>query len=491
MKFFAHNIKKIWQRIALPNFLFLFISAWTAITLLGGLPFGDLSGYDDAAYAHEARVMVQSGDWWTMSLNGNPDFDKPPLFIWLVALSFKLFGATDFAAKVPAALFGWATVILVYFLAKELFSNEPEDISTRKWLPPLSMLCMATTQYFLKYSSHAMTDVPFAFFFALAIYFYVRALKNNLFLPVSGMAIGLAMMTRAPMGFLPFGIIALHLIFTRRLKLLFSRYFAGCVLLALLIPAIWYLREYSLFGEVFINRHFSNILDHSAATQARTGWQKFLWYFEYFFLIVKLYIPWFPLMFYGLFLAFRKARHKFAPAEVLLIIWVFLVLLPFSLAESKVLRYILPVFPAFAILSAYSLHKLLSAKHLPKFSRLAVIVLTLAATFTLLSPNYLIRGEDMHTIAPFADAATEPQEKVLLYTSGKLEWNYQNQLLWYGNRSYVLLKEMPEIEARAADRKQTVVIMDKPSFAEFTKKTKLNITNLGESEHFVCFLLIP
>lgn len=495
MNLVANNIKKIRRQAGLPKFLFIFVAVWTGVVMLGNLSFGDLSGYDDAAYAHEAKVMAQSGDWWTLKLNGNPDFDKPPLYIWLLALSFKIFGATDFVAKVPGALLGWATVILVYFLAKELFTDESEDIQNQEWLPVLSMLSLATTQYFLKYASHAMTDVSFTFFFTLAVYFYVRALKNNSFLLASGAAIGLATLTRSPMGLFPLGIIVLHLVFTRRFKLLFSGYFAGCLLFAVLVPATWYLREYGIFGDVFINRHFGNIFGHSAssAQTPRTGWQQFLWYFEYFFLIVKLYFPWFPLMFYGFFLVvrkmFRSDKSCPPPVETLLIVWFFVVLIPFSLAESKVLRYILPVFPAFAILSAYALSNLFSPKHLSKFSQTAVLLLALAAFITVGFPNYLVRAGDMRSLAPVSDAATAPGEKILLYTSGEYQWNYQTQLLWYGNRLCIMIKDLREVEDILFADKQTVVIMDKPSLADFTGQNKFKVTILGESEKFVCFRL--
>ncbi len=493
----SNNIKKIWQAACLPKFLFVFIAVWTAVVMFGTIPFGDLSGYDDTAYTHEAKTMLQTGDWWTMSLNGNPDFDKPPLFIWLLALSFKIFGATDFAAKVPGVLLGWATVVLVYFLAKEMLSYEPENSSAgedaasrREWLPVLSMLSMATTQYFLKYSSHAMTDVPFTFFFTLAVYFYVRSRKNSYFLLAGGIATGLATLTRSPMGLFPLAIIVLHFIFTRRLKLLFSFNFAGCVVFALLITATWFLREYSLFGDVFVNRHFGNFLDHSASiAKPRTDWQQFLWYFEYLFLIVKLYFPWFPLMFYGLFLAFRKAQQSrfSAPVETLLIIWFFVVLLPFSSAESKVLRYILPVFPAFAILSAYGLHRLLSTKRLPKFAQITFLLLTLAAFIAVAFPNYELRAGDMRSLAPISDAATVQGEKVVLYTSGEFQANYQTQLLWYGERLCIISRDLKEVAALLTDKKQTVVVMDKPSYAQLTTQNKLKITILGESEKFVCF----
>jgi len=109
-------------------------------------------------------------------------------------------------------------------------------------------------------------------------------------------------------------------------------------------------------------------------------------------------------------------------------------LIPFSLAESKVLRYILPVFPAFAILSAYALHRLLTPQRLPKFAQIAVLLLSLAGFITLAFPNYEIRGGDMRALAPVSDAATAPGEKVVLYTSGEYQWNYGTQLIWYGNR---------------------------------------------------------
>lgn len=471
--------------------------------MLGGIPYGDLSGWDDAAYAHEAKTMVQSGDLWTLHWNGNPDFDKPPLFIWLLAVSFKIFGITDFAAKVPGVLLGWATVITVYFLARELFSGEPEEpfadsSAQKKWLPVLAMLVMATTQYFLKYSSHAMTDVPFTFFFTLALYFYVRALKRDFFLLGSGACIGLATLVRSPMGLFPLGIIVLHLAFARRFKLLFSVWAVGCVLLALAIPATWFLTEYNLFGEVFINRHFGNFLAHStdsARAATRTGWQHFLWYFEYLFLIVKLYLPWFPLMFYGLYIAARKMRSRFTPfenalPEALLVIWFFVVLIPFSLTDSKVLRYILPVFPAFAILSAYALCHLFSPKILAKFSRTAVVLLTVAAFITTASPKYLTRAGDMRSLAPITDAATQPHERILLYTSGEPKANYLTQLLWYGNRLCIFVKDIKEVETILATNKQTVVVMDKPTFEDLAARNKFQITILSDSENFICFRVV-
>ncbi|HRH43062.1 MAG TPA: glycosyltransferase family 39 protein, partial [Pyrinomonadaceae bacterium] len=382
------------------------------------------------------------------------------------------------------------TIILIYFLTKEISLAKDKDSKQLIWLPVLSMLCLATTQYFLKYASHAMTDVPFTFFFTLALYFYVRSWRNSLFLLASGIGIGLATLTRSPMGLFPLGILIFHLILSRRFKLLFSVYFIGCFLLTLAIPAIWYLQQYYLFGDLFINRHFANIIGHSATTQARSSAQQFLWYFEYIFLIVKSYFPWFPLMFYGLFLTIRNLkREKNTDSEILLIVWFLVVLIPFSLADSKVLRYILPVFPALAIFSAYSMITLISPKYLLKLSQAVVLLLAIAAFIIVGFPNYLLRAEDMHQLSSISDAATEPNEKVVLFTSGELHWNYQNQLLWYGNRNTILIKDIKEIESLLSDKKQLTTIMDKTTFANLVKQTDFRIISLGESKKFVCFLV--
>ncbi|HEX9596460.1 MAG TPA: glycosyltransferase family 39 protein, partial [Anaerolineales bacterium] len=156
---------------------FLLLSLFSFLILFVPLHRGDLSGYDDALYAHQAKEMIRSGDWWNVRFNGSLNFEYPPMFMWLEAISMSLLGFSDFAAKVPAALAGFGTILLVYFLAREL-TDEP-------WTPRLAMLVLVSTQYFMKYSTHAMTDVPFTFFFALAILLYLQGLRAPRYLALA------------------------------------------------------------------------------------------------------------------------------------------------------------------------------------------------------------------------------------------------------------------------------------------------------------------
>lgn len=468
-----------------PRFLVVFIAIWAAVVLFSGIGYGDLSGYDDAVYAHEAREMVQSGDVWTLHLNGQPDFDKPPLFIWLVALSFKIFGISDTSAKVPGALLGWATVLLVYFLTKELYGEDKTDETTREWLPVLSMLCMATTQYFLKNAGHVMTDVPFTFFFTAAIYFYVRGLRNGIYLCAAGIGAGLSLLTRSPVGVFPAVIIFIDVVINRRFKTIRSSGFLGFVILSIAIPAAWYIAEYRLFGELFITRHFGNIAEHSQGQTLRSGPQQLFWYFEYFFLIVRLYIPWFPLMFYGIYLAVNKGITRSIRAEALIFIWLFVTIVPLSFAESKVLRYILPAFPAFSVLAATSLLHMFSRERLSRFSQVIFAILSVAALFVIFQPHYKLRAVDMRGIARITDSATLPGENILLFTGGDLKWDVQNQLLWYGHRNTVLIDKLANIETSGTG----VVVMDRPTFDSMQDRPAHNVELLGESPNYVCYRL--
>src|ERR1700691_3643531 len=88
------------------------ISWWTAVLtlavvatcLLSGLGALGLVGPDEPRYMSIARAMLQSGDWITPRLYGQPWFEKPALYYWAAATAFRLFGVNEFAARLPSAL---------------------------------------------------------------------------------------------------------------------------------------------------------------------------------------------------------------------------------------------------------------------------------------------------------------------------------------------------------------------------------------------------
>lgn len=459
---------------------FVLLACLSALLLFGNLHRGDLSGYDDAVYAHEGKQMLLSGDWWTVRLNGRLDFDKPPLFVWLEAVSFSVFGLSDWAAKFPAALLGFGTLLLVYAIAREL--------SDSTWVANLALVVLASTQYFLKYAMHAMTDVPFTFFFALALWCYLKAWPQR---PQwwlgCGAAIACCILMRSILGLLVVGVIGLHLLCLRRAQVLGSSLFwVGCVL-ALGAPLLWYVAQYQLYGPEFLGRHFAFTVENARSIQpvGNTSW--LLGLAEYPWLLLKLYWPWWPCLLFGLAWAAKQTWRNAAAVPGLLLLWVLCVMVPFSLIESKVLRYLLPAFPAFSILVAFALDQWIPAARQQVCLVGASALLAVMFLGMTVLPSHLLRAHEVKQLLPTIEAAVAPSQPVLLYVGGAPRWDYVHQLIWYSAHRFDLAGDFPELLAHVNQHTLPPVIVDQTTFqAQFaSQQAKLEL--LSCSERFICF----
>jgi 4-amino-4-deoxy-L-arabinose transferase-like glycosyltransferase len=458
---------------------FWLLALLALLALFAKLHIGDLGGYDDAVYAHEGKQMLATGQWWSMTLNGQPDFDKPPLFVWLEALSMALFGVTDFAARFPAALLGFGTLILVYFVTREL--------SDSYWLPVWAMLILCGTHFFMRFAMRAMTDVPFAFFFTLALLFYLKGLRRHSHFIWCGVAISLAVLLRSFLGWIPLSIIFFHLAVNGRLGLLRNRSLLIGLLLATGLPLIWFGSQYWLHGDRFLAMHLSFTIENLALTKEKNTGQFIAGLLEYPRLLGKSYWPWLPLLLGGLWLQARQWCREKDPASSLLILWVLGVIIPFSLAGHKWLRYLMPVFPAFAILAALALDRLLVAQRRKVFLQAAYAVLCLTLVVMAFNPKYRVRPEEMRRLAPVAAAATDPTRNILLYTEKKPRDAHAFQVIWYADRNCDLLADYREALTRLARDPNAAVIMDKAVFQTLQPADRSNIQILGETEGFVCW----
>jgi 4-amino-4-deoxy-L-arabinose transferase-like glycosyltransferase len=465
-------------RLQKREFHFFFLALLACAVLFAKLHVGDLNGFDDAVYAHEGKTMLLTGDWWNVRLNGRLDFDKPPLFIWLEALSMTLFGITDFAARFPSALLGWWTILLVYFIAREL--------SDDYWLPVLAMFSLLTTQYFIKWAMHAMTDVPFTFFFALAVFAYLKALRNPPYLLLSGLAVAACIMTRSILGLIPLGVLLVHLLVTGRTDLWFSRWLLGGLLLAFGLPLIWFISQYQWHGETFLALHFSYTVENLPASQGKSWLRVFDGWLQYAKQMVEACWRWLPFMIGGFVLQARAALWKRDKAAWLLIVWVLGVLVPFSLIQNKWLRYWLPAFPALSLLAAIALNQLLAPLRRPLFLKYAYALLLAFFVTAALLPKYRVRVEEMRTLVPVAQAVAPAEQRLLLYTFGKQRMDYLSQVVWYADRYCEHLTDLDELRTRLQQASQAAVIIDKKSFAELRAKLPGAMEVLAEAGNFVC-----
>lgn len=88
------------------------------VPLLGQVPLFD---WDEANFAESAREMIVSGNYFTVQINFETFWEKPPLFMWLQALSMYLFGINEYAARFPNAIAGVITLLVIYNIGKKEF----------------------------------------------------------------------------------------------------------------------------------------------------------------------------------------------------------------------------------------------------------------------------------------------------------------------------------------------------------------------------------
>ncbi|MGH9365208.1 MAG: ArnT family glycosyltransferase [Thermoanaerobaculia bacterium] len=459
--------------------------AWASLLLsvlfFSSLHVGGLGGYDDAFYASEGKHMLRSHDWLTVRYNGHRNCQYPPLFIWLEAFSMRLFGISDFAAKLPSAVCGLGVVLLVFGITRRL---------TRSfWMPIVAMWVMALSYDFLKLATHAMTDVPFTLFFTLAVFFFVSARERPGRLFWSGVSVAAGLLTRSILGFLPLGIFAAFLLIARPVAPRFLAWFGVCVLIALGIPASWYLLgpgRPCLTEHVTFLQHLAVLHDGGLGRLASNIRQLLGAMLVYATGLLGRYLPWWPFMVAGLLAQSRAMRRARDPLATLLVLWVGSVFGLMSFSEARFFRYLLPAFPAFAILTAVAIRRWVERRR-PRTILWTYAFFGLAALGSSVLPSPWNRAEDMRKLAPLATRASDPADRIALYTGIPIRYDLGNELLWYGDRLIDYVTDVQTVAKRLRDHPRGVVLMDRASYLRLGVGRMPAVQVLGQSRNFVCF----
>jgi outer membrane protein assembly factor BamB len=305
---------------------------------------GPLWVADEQTYSQWAFHMFKSGDYMTPWAFGDVLMwiGKPPLFMWLMSLAYQIFGATNFAARFWSAIFGALSLVLVFYLGKKLYNVHVGFVSA---------LVLGTFSTFYVFARRAMLDVSFVFFILASIYFLLLSeTKENTrrYVALGGLFFGLAFMTKQVAAFLISIIVFVYFAATGKgVKFLFKKRFNLFWLVGILIVAPWMIYMALRFGQVFWQSFFvfSGIMRASTPIEGHTG--SYLFYFNYLANNENLY--WIILLPFSAGLCAFNAVVKRLKEDVLILLWMTIVLLAFTLIQTKLEWYILPAFPAFAI----------------------------------------------------------------------------------------------------------------------------------------------
>ncbi len=320
----------------------LILSAIALAAYIAGL-FVDVTR-DSSKYATVAREIFESGDYIHLKVHGEPYLQKPPMLFWMGALSFHIFGLSNFAFKLPVLLLSFFGLYSVYRLGENLFNKQTGSIAA---------ILLGTSQVYFLYNMDIHTDTVLQSFVTFSLWKLAEFLKTGKTIHAFAgfLGIGLAMLTKGPVGaVVPAFAIAGTLIFSGQTRKLFDfRWYLGVLFVFFLIlPALKGL--YDQFGWEGIRFYFwTNNFGRISGSYGGHGSD----YFFYFYNLFILFFPWGFLLGASVFFHFRSlVQGRFKSRDWFLFsgIWPLFGIL--TLSRGKLPNYLLILIPLFSLLTA-------------------------------------------------------------------------------------------------------------------------------------------
>lgn len=304
-----------------------------------------LVGTDEGRYAEIPREMVASGDWVTPRLDGLKYFEKPALQYWVTASAYEVFGEHHWTARLWTALTGFLGLLAVFYCGRVLFGREAG----------ISAALVLGSAFLYVLMAHALTlDMGVTFFMTVTLCALLLSLRDNAspreqrnWMWTAWAVAALAMLSKGLQAVvLPGAVFVLYTLIERDWASWKKLRPVGGLSIFLVITVPWFVAVSTANPEFpqyfFIHEHFERFL-----TKVHGRFQPWWWFIP---ILLAGMLPWTAL----LFDAFRDASRRqpaqrFQPKRFLLV-WSVFIFVFFSASDSKLVAYILPVFPSLALL---------------------------------------------------------------------------------------------------------------------------------------------
>jgi 4-amino-4-deoxy-L-arabinose transferase-like glycosyltransferase len=323
------------------------------LTLFIAILFGTMLGSrgfsvpDEGRYSEIPREMVERADYVTPYLNGIKYFEKPPLLYWLQAGSIKSFGLSEWSLRFPTALLALLGCLMTYAGARLLYNRQTGLLSAAILATNVLYFSMAHAITLDMTLSVILTGCLLAFIVGVE---YPPGKQRRWFLWAMYAFSALAVLTKGLVGIVfPGMIIAIWIIACNQWRILKDLYIPSGIFIFLLITVPWHLLVQSanpeFFHFYFIEQHFERYFTMSAG-RYKPNW---------FFIPIAL-LGFFPWVLFFIQAVYRELPRSWPALQthktgLFFILWVFLIFIFFSLSKSKLIPYILPIFPALAIIT--------------------------------------------------------------------------------------------------------------------------------------------
>ena len=308
-----------------PHLLITLIVASVFLPFLGAVHLFD---WDEINFAEAAREMILTGNYSRVQINFEPFWEKPPLFFWMQAGCMKLFGISEFAARLPNAICGIFTLNILYYYGKKLFNE------TMAWWWVLLYLGSITPHFYFK---SGIIDPWFNLFIFLGIVqLYLGANKSEARTKnyiLCGLFLGLALLTKGPVAILIVGLCGLVYLIVNKFKPFFSVFDLFVLAVSMLIiPLLWFLPDWLANGFWFTNEFLKYQVDlflHPVASHGQP------WFYHPLVLLIGC----FPATIIALPYIFKtdNSNNESFIKWMKIMFWVVLIL--FSMVTTKIVHY--------------------------------------------------------------------------------------------------------------------------------------------------------
>ena len=334
-----------------PGKILLLLMIYSLIWF-GTLNYRHLIPSDEGRYAEMAREMLVTGDWVTPRYNGYKYFEKPPLQVWATAAIFQVFGIGDWQARLWTALTGFLTILAIGFTGTRIYN------ARAGWL---AAVVLASSPMWVISGHFNSLDMGLSAFLVAALCSLLLAQTSHnksscrnwmwacwVFMALATLSKGVIGAAIPAMVFVAYSISTWDWKIWTRLRL-----FSGAIVF-LLITAPWFIlvaqRNPEFLEFFFIHEHLQRFTQDA---HSRTGP---IYYFVPLLLIGI--IPWVLQIPGALVQAWQERRREFSSGW-LLVCWFVVIFAFFSMSRSKLPGYIIPIFPALALLIGHRLDRLL------------------------------------------------------------------------------------------------------------------------------------
>jgi 4-amino-4-deoxy-L-arabinose transferase-like glycosyltransferase len=357
---------------------------------------------NEGFYAEPPREMIESGNYLIPTYNYAPRFKKPPFTSWIIGSSYYVFGVSEFAERLPIAIAAVLTIYMVYLFGRSVCDKETGFMSA---------IILATTLKFMIYARQFAGDIFLTLFITSSITYFARSMieedktRKFLYLLLAYAAIGLGIIDKGLVAVvIPYAVIGFFILITRRWNLLRLLFSPSGFLVVFLIGTPWYFLMIHKYGWEFFK---VNIVQETVMRYVsnQLGGRAVHYYIGVYFAEA---LPWsffiVPAIAYWV-KWLQRERRRLSKIEtqvclmLLPVIWFMFVFLFFSTSVGKRAVYLVPLYPAAAIVLGHYFSKRLTEDNsiVLNLHRAALVGLSMASLFAAAFVFFAHRTLEMQT----------------------------------------------------------------------------------------------